>query len=53
MLAYDSHALTLPQVEPENHFLPRVRACAAGGKAIGLSVVCQHKNRQISTFRKK
>ena len=26
MLAYDSHALTLPQVEPENHFLPRAHA---------------------------
>ena len=41
-------------------FLPRVRSCAARGKAIGLSVVCrllsvvcQHKNRQISTFRRK
>ena len=27
--------------------------CAARSKAIGLSVVCQHKNWQISTFRRK
>ena len=33
-------------------FLPRVGTCAARGKAIGLSVVCQHENRQISTLKR-